>query len=423
MTTSLNAATDSSASKGSGNGSAAADRETASQTTGIERLYEGKGAIDFIGRSKLWYILAVALVVISAAAMLLRGFNLGIDFEGGTKMTMPAGDLVAEQVEETFVDATGVTPELTQIVGAGDSRTLEINSEHLSQEQIDSAREAIYNEYEPVDASGEPSPDAIGDSTVSESWGSTITNRMLLSMVLFLVAAAVYVAIRLQRNMAIAAMVALLFDGIVIMGIYSLFGLEVTPAMIIGLLTVLTFSLYDTVIVFDKVKENTEGVLDSRRSTFAEETNLAVNETLMRSISTSVISALPIIALMIVAVWLLGVGTLQDLALIQLIGVVEGVISSLLLASTLLVTLTNAQSKYKEHNKKVAEFRAGKDKGALIDGAPASADASLDDPEAGESASPKRTVASPRTSSRLDAETHATEPARQSAATWRPNQN
>ena len=365
----------------------------------------------------------MALVVISAAAMLLRGFNLGIDFEGGTKMTMPAGDLVAEQVEETFVDATGVTPELTQIVGAGDSRTLEINSEHLSQEQIDSAREAIYNEYEPVDASGEPSPDAIGDSTVSESWGSTITNRMLLSMVLFLVAAAVYVAIRLQRNMAIAAMVALLFDGIVIMGIYSLFGLEVTPAMIIGLLTVLTFSLYDTVIVFDKVKENTEGVLDSRRSTFAEETNLAVNETLMRSISTSVISALPIIALMIVAVWLLGVGTLQDLALIQLIGVVEGVISSLLLASTLLVTLTNAQSKYKEHNKKVAEFRAGKDKGALIDGAPAYADASLDDPEAGESASPKRTVASPRTSSRLDAETHATEPARQSAATWRPNQN
>ena len=425
MTTSLNAATDSPASKDSVNGTSVADRETASETKGIERLYEGKGAIDFIGRSKLWYILAVALVVISAAAMLLRGFNLGIDFEGGTKMSMPAGDLVAEQVEETFVDATGVTPELTQIVGAGDSRTLEINSEHLSQEQIDSAREAIYNEYQPVDASGKPSPDAIGDSTVSESWGSTITNRMLLSMALFLVAAAAYVAIRLQRNMAIAAMVALLFDGVVIMGIYSLFGLEVTPAMIIGLLTVLTFSLYDTVIVFDKVKENTEGVLDSRRSTYAEETNLAVNETLMRSISTSVISALPIIALMIVAVWLLGVGTLQDLALIQLIGVVEGVISSLLLASSLLVTLTNAQSKYKEHNKKVAQFRAGKDEGTLIDGTPASTDSSLDEDEAGElgvSASPKRTVTSPRTSSRLDAETHETEPARQSAATWRPNQ-
>ena len=408
MSTSLNAAAPSPAANGADQAGPAADQST--HAKGIERLYEGTGAIDFIGRSKLWYIIAVVLVVISAAAMLLRGFNLGIDFEGGTKMTMPAGELVAEQVEETFVDATGITPELTQIVGAGDSRTLEINSEHLSQEQIDSAREAIYNEYKPLDASGEPSPDAIGDSTVSESWGSTITNRMLLSMLIFLVAASVYVALRLQRNMAIAAMVALLFDGVVILGIYALFGLEVTPAMIIGLLTVLTFSLYDTVIVFDKVKENTEGVLDSRRSTYAEETNLAVNETLMRSISTSVISALPIIALMIVAVWLLGVGTLQDLALIQLIGVVEGVISSLLLASPLLVTLTNAQSTYKEHNKLVADYRAGKEGGALIDGSVS---------DAAPATGAKRTVASPQ----RGVEAPITEPARQSAATWRPNQN
>ena len=113
------------------------------RATGIERLYEGKGAIDFVGRSKLWYTIAIVLVVISFAAMALRGFNLGIDFEGGTKMSMPAGDLVAEEVEDTFVEATGVTPELTQIVGAGDSRTLEINSELLTQEQIDTAREAL----------------------------------------------------------------------------------------------------------------------------------------------------------------------------------------------------------------------------------------------------------------------------------------
>lgn len=428
MSTSLNAATPSPASNGKVAGDAAtADTATSTPTKGIERLYEGKGAIDFVGRSKLWYMLAVALLVISAAAMLLRGFNLGIDFEGGTKMSMPAGDLVAEQVEETFVDATGVTPELTQIVGAGDSRTLEINSEHLSEEQINSAREAIYEKYQPRDASGEPSPDAIGDSTVSESWGSTITNRMLLSMLIFLVTAAVYVAVRLQRNMAIAAMLALLFDGVVIMGIYSLFGLEITPAMIIGLLTVLTFSLYDTVIVFDKVKENTEGVLDSRRSTYAEEVNLAVNETLMRSISTSVISALPIIALMIVAVWLLGVGTLQDLALIQLIGVVEGVISSLLLASSLLVTLTNSQRKYKEHNKRVAEFRAGKEKDALIDGTSGTDATSISEAETAETGvTAKRTVTSPHRNGGAhgaNAATSASEHARQSAATWRPNQN
>ena len=380
------------------------------RATGIERLYEGKGAIDFVGRSKLWYTIAIVLVVISFAAMALRGFNLGIDFEGGTKMSMPAGDLVAEEVEDTFVEATGVTPELTQIVGAGDSRTLEINSELLTQEQIDTAREAIYKAHEPKDADGKASPDAIGDSTVSESWGSTITERMILSMVIFLIAAAVYVAVRLQRNMAIAAMVALLFDGVVIMGIYSLFGLEVTPAMIIGLLTVLTFSLYDTVIVFDKVKENTEGVLDSRRSTYAEEANLAVNETLMRSISTSVISALPIIALMIVAVWLLGVGTLQDLAMIQLIGVVEGVISSLFLATSLLVTLTNMQKPYKKHNKEVEDFRNG-----VSDDADAVAS----------TGTAKRTVTVPAEAEPEAAGAEAdVEPdhGRTSTTTWRPNQ-
>ena len=156
-----------------------------------ETLYDGTGSVDFVGRRKLWYGITLALVVISLLAMLLRGFNLGIDFEGGTKMTMPAGELATEQVEETFTDATGVTPELTQIVGSGDSRVLEINSEHLTQEQIDAARQAIFDEYQITDYNGEPSADAIGDSTVSESWGSTITNRMLLAMAAFLVAAAV----------------------------------------------------------------------------------------------------------------------------------------------------------------------------------------------------------------------------------------
>lgn len=323
-----------------------------------ETLYDGTGAIDFVGRRKIWYGITFVLVVISLLAMLLRGFNMGIDFEGGTKMTMPAGELVAERVEETFTDATGVTPELTQIVGSGDSRMLEINSEHLSQEQIDAARQAIFDEYQIADYSGEPNADAIGDSTVSESWGSTITNRMLLAMVAFLVAAAVYVAVRLQREMAAAAMAALLVDAVLILGIYALFGLEVTPAMIIGLLTVLTFSLYDTVIVFDKVRENTSGVLDSRRSTYAEEANLAVNQTVMRSISTSVISALPIVALMVVAVWMLGVGTLRDLALIQLIGVIEGIFSSLFLATPLLVSLVNSKKRYKDHNEAVKRYRA-----------------------------------------------------------------
>lgn len=372
----------------------------------FERMYSREGAIDFMGRRKTWYGITVGLVVAAVLAMLLRGFNLGIDFEGGTKLSMPAGDLVAEEVEDTFTDATGVTPELTQIVGAGDARTLEINAEHLTQEQIDQARQAIFEKYQPEDAEGNPSADAIGDSTVSESWGDTITKRMLLAMGAFLIAAAIYVALRLQREMALAAMIALLVDGVVIMGIYALFGLEITPAMIIGLLTVLTFSIYDTVIVFDKVKENTSGVLDSRRSTYAEEANLALNQTVVRSISTSVISALPIIALMVVAVWMLGVGTLRDLALIQLIGVIEGVFSSLFLATPLLVSLVERKAKYKRHNEEVAQYRAEAGTGGP-------------DAEAAVGAGAKRTVTAPVSRS-VSSPVNPEQPARSGSTTWRP---
>ncbi|MDO5511811.1 protein translocase subunit SecF [Corynebacterium sp.] len=353
-------------------------------TSTFNRLYTGEGGVDFIGRSRLWYWITAALLVISVAAIGIRGFDLSIDFEGGTKMNMPAGELVVEEVEETFIEATGITPEITQIVGAGESRTLEINSERLTTEQVDSARAAIYEEHQPLDAQGQPSPDAIGDSTVSESWGSTITQRMLIAMAVFLGLAFLYIAFRLEKEMAAAAMIALLVDGIIIAGIYALFGFEVSPASVIGLLTVLSFSIYDTVIVFDKVRENTAGYLNSRRSTYGEEANLAVNQTVMRSISTSVISALPIIALMIVAVWLMGVGTLKDLALIQLIGVIEGIFSSIFLATPILVGLMNRRKDTKAHNQEVADYRAGKLSGEDTDRPLADA-------------APKRHVAGPET--------------------------
>ncbi len=385
----------------------------------FDRLYTGVGGVDFIGRSRIWYVATVALLVISIASMIFRGFDLNIDFEGGTKLSMQAGDLVAEQVEETFVEATGVTPELTQIVGSGDSRTLEIQSEHLSQEQIDAAREAIFVEHQPLDSSGDPSPDAIGDTTVSESWGSTITERMLLALAVFLVAAAVYVALRLEREMAVAAMAGLAVDGIVIGGIYSLFGLEVSPAVIIGLLTVLTFSIYDTVIVFDKVKENTTGILDSRRSTYAEQANLAVNQTVMRSLSTSVISALPIIALLVIAVWLMGVGTLRDLALIQLIGVVVGIFSSLFLATPLLVSIVNRRKDIRRHNQQVADYRAGGTGRPTPEDEPGAGRPEGEEPGRG-----RRTVTTPSTPSRDESTTSPETPLtpRSTGSTWRPNQ-
>ena len=292
-------------------------------------------------------------------------------------------------------------------MGAGDSETLEIVSERLSQEDVNAARAAIYDNFQPKDENGKATPDAIGSSTVSESWGSSITQRMLIAMLVFLVAATVYVAIRLQKTMAFAAIIALIADGVIIAGIYALFGFEVSPAVIIGLLTVLTFSMYDSVIVFDKINENTEGLEGQRKKTFAELTNLAINQTVMRSISTSVISALPIIALFVVAVWLMGIGTLRDLALIQLIGVVEGIFSSIFFATPLVVTLANMSKKIKRHNKRVADYRAGEDENAEAESGAATAD---------------RTVVSPVSAKAAPAENddNPSESTGHPGATWRP---
>lgn len=315
------------------------------------------GHVDFVGRRRTWYIFSALILLIAILGILIRGFHLGIDFEGGTKMSMPAGNLDAQVVAQTFEEATGVNAQEAQIVGSGDSRVLEISSARLSDEQIDAARSAIFEAYHPTDSNGDSSPDLIGDSTVSESWGSTITNRMIISLVVFLAIIFVYITIRFERDMAIAAILALLVDAIVVAGIYAIIGFEVTPATVTGLLTVLSFSLYDTVVVFDKVKENTANIFKKHKQTYSEAANIAINQTLVRSISTTIIAVLPILALMVIAVWLMGVGTLKDLALVQLIGVIEGTFSSIFLATPILVSLKARQKAIRRHDSAVEAAR------------------------------------------------------------------
>ncbi|MER2207095.1 MAG: protein translocase subunit SecF, partial [Rhodococcus sp. (in: high G+C Gram-positive bacteria)] len=208
------------------------------------------------------------------------------------------------------------------------------------------------------DKNGNPSAQAISFADVSETWGGQITKKALIALIVFLVIVSIYIAIRFERDMAVAAIVALFFDIIVTAGVYSLVGFEVTPATVIGLLTILGFSLYDTVVVFDKVEENTRGVLHLTRRTYGEQANLAVNQTLMRSINTTVISVLPVIALMVVAVWMLGVGTLKDLALVQLVGIIVGAYSSIFFATPLLVSMKERWGPVAAHTRKVLARRA-----------------------------------------------------------------
>lgn len=334
------------------------------------RLYTGTGAFEFVAKRKMWYFISLGFLVVSILAMAIRGFTFGVDFTGGSKLNMPIGDseIATEQVVEVYRDAVGREPSSVAIVGSGSGRMVEIQSKHLSNREVSLAKMKLAAAFNPRDINGNTGEAAIGDSTVSNTWGSTVTKKALIALVVFLIVVGLYIAVRFERDMAIVSILALFLDTIITAGIYALIGFEVTPATVIGLLTILAFSLYDTVVVFDKVEENTAAAMRHKRHTYAEGANLAINQTIMRSINTTIISVLPIIALMIVAVWMLGVGTLQDLALIQLVGVVVGTYSSVCLATPLLVDVKERYSaEVKEHDAEIRELRKAVEEPELIE--------------------------------------------------------
>jgi preprotein translocase subunit SecF len=327
----------------------------------LARLYTGTGAFEVVGRRRLWYAISGAIVAVAIVSIIVRGFTFGIDFKGGTTVSMPAaggtGTVQTAQVSDVFKKTIGTDPESVVIVGNGASATVQIRSKTLSNDQTAKLRNALFEAFEPKGTDGKPSKQAISDSAVSETWGDQITKKALIALVVFLALVSLYITVRYERYMAISALTTMFFDLTVTAGVYSLVGFEVSPATVIGLLTILGFSLYDTVIVFDKVEENTHGFQHTTRRTFAEQANLAINQTFMRSINTSLIGVLPVLALMVVAVWLLGVGTLKDLALVQLVGIVVGTYSSIFFATPLLVTLREQTELVRTHTRRVVRRR------------------------------------------------------------------
>ncbi|MGH3877200.1 MAG: protein translocase subunit SecF [Actinophytocola sp.] len=320
-------------------------------------MYVGTGAFDVVGKRKRWYIFFAILMLVCIASIVFRGFNLGIDFKGGTRISMPSegagGTISTEQVTDVFNDTLNKEPATVQAVGTGDSATIQVRSETLTTAEVAELKTALFDELEPVNQAGEPSERSISDSAVSASWGGEISQQALIALGVFLVLVTLFLAFYFERWMAVSALAALVHDVVVTAGVYSIVGFEVTPATVIGLLTILGFSLYDTVVVFDKVRENTRGLLGLTRRTYGEAANLALNQTLMRSINTSLIAVLPVLGLLVVGVGLLGVGTLQDLALVQLTGIIAGALSSITLATPLLVDLKMREPKFKDQARRV----------------------------------------------------------------------
>ncbi|PSL53671.1 preprotein translocase subunit SecF [Saccharothrix carnea] len=322
----------------------------------FQRLYVGNGAFDIVGKRKRWYLLFGLILLICVGSIVFRGFNLGIDFTGGTRVQMPAqsasGPISVEAAKDSYEKALGKEPAATQTVGAGDSATIQIRSEALNADQVLKLKNTLNEDLQPNGGTN-----AISDSAVSASWGGEITSQALIALLVFFVAVMIFLALYFELSMAIAALVAVFHDVLITAGVYSLVGFEVSPATVIGLLTILGFSLYDTVVVFDKVRENTRGLLGLTRRTYGEAANLAVNQTLMRSINTSLIALLPVLGLLAIGVGLLGVGTLKDLALVQLTGIAIGALSSIYIATPVAVDLKMRDARYKAQAARVQARR------------------------------------------------------------------
>lgn len=344
------------------------------------RLYTGEAGFDFVGKRKVFYAISAILVVLTVGLLVGKGLNFGIDFVGGNTFEVPAA---ADQQDEAdavvqngldaanadrAADAEPATIATTQVVGTGDSTSILIKTSAIDQEHTAAIRQALAEQFRPqieqrLTAAGTEITDEtvraqVSAQSIAATWGADVSRQAVIALVVFLIAVSVFLRFRYQWGLVAGAMVALLHDLVVTAGIYALVGFEVTPATVIGMLTILGFSLYDTVVVFDKVDENTRPLLAGSRMTFSEATNLAVNQTLMRSINTSVISLLPVAALLFVGAGLLGVGTLKDLALVLLIGMAAGAYSSIFLAAPIAAEFAERRPEYIELARKVKARRA-----------------------------------------------------------------
>ncbi|MGH3738136.1 MAG: protein translocase subunit SecF, partial [Micromonosporaceae bacterium] len=323
----------------------------------IGRLYRGETNFDFVGQRKKWYLGSLAILAVCVGSLAILGFNLGIEFAGGNQFQIQkSAELTLEEARGAF-EAQGVEVASAQQAGSGANTTYVIKIGELPADELEKVKEGVASRLDVA-------PEAINHSEVSSSWGDSVTRQALIGLVVFLVLVSIYLWIRFEQKMALAALVALIHDLVATAGVYSLVGFEVTPSTVIGILTILGYSLYDTVVVFDKVQENTRGLLGTSRWTYGEAANNAVNQTLMRSVNTTIIGLLPVAGLLFVGAGLLGVGTLKDLALVLFVGMAVGTYSSLFIATPLLTDLKRTETRYQAHEKRVLAKRAGEDTGA-----------------------------------------------------------
>ncbi|MFI6323123.1 protein translocase subunit SecF [Nonomuraea sp. NPDC050556] len=311
------------------------------------RLYRGEIDVDFVGRKKLWYSLSGLLLIFSLAGLLINGLNLGVEFKGGTVFSFKAPTANIEQVRTEF-KTLGVHQPIVQ--EAGDR--WRVTTETLPAEQVAKIQDAVVKEYK-------ADPKQIDVQQVGASWGGEVANKAWIGLGVFMLAIILYLSMAFEPKMALAAIVALVHDLVITAGIYAWSGFEVTPATLLGFLTILGYSLYDAVVVFDMIKEVTAKLGTTSKKTYTQAANDALNHTLIRSLNTSLVAILPVAAILFIGTTLLGAGTLKDLSLALFVGMLVGTYSSLCVATPLLVTLKEREPKYQAIARRLASTGGG----------------------------------------------------------------
>ena len=301
-----------------------------------QRLYNGETSIDFVGRRRLWAILSLVVIAAGLVSLVAQGLNFGIDFEGGTAWEVEAEGVSVSEARDAL-EPVGLSDAKIQILG-GDTIRVQADLEDNPGDRDDVTGRL-----------GELAGVPVAQVSVNEvgpTWGEEITNKARRALVFFLVAITLYITLRFEWKMAIATLAALFHDIFVTVGVYSLSGFEVTPATVIALLTILGYSIYDGIVVFDKIEENTKGLASSGRMTYGDMVNLSLNQVLMRSLNTSITALLPILSLLVVGGKILGATTLEDFALALLVGLAASAYSSIFIASPLLALLKEREPRY-----------------------------------------------------------------------------
>ncbi|MDQ1594191.1 MAG: preprotein translocase subunit SecF [Arthrobacter pascens] len=327
-------------------------------------LYTGKRSYDFVDRKKLWFLIALAAVALSILIPVAKGgFNLGIEFRGGSEFTVSNVKSTDAALGEKAVEdvVPGSVPRVANVAGT----TMRIQTDKLSDDETLKIKEGLTTAYGVTD-------NEVTSTFVGPTWGADVTKQALIGLVVFVGLATVLMALYFRTwKMSLSAIAGMAVTMFITAGVYALSDFEVTPSAIIGFLTVLSYSLYDTVVVFDKIRENTAEIDLSTRRTFGEEVNLAVNQTLVRSINTMMVAILPVAAILFIGAGLLGAGTLRDLSLALFVGILIGTAATIFIAAPMYAWLRQNEPELAKQAKRVEHRRA--DAGAKASAEPAKA--------------------------------------------------